>query len=170
MMEPSRAVLWRKRHKNFSLPKPTSQGMNEKGNRYALAALKDKRATIAGEILSLQRKINAREQQLRHVDATIQVFEPGFDADSIPAKRPQKHVNLFRSGQLSQLILDGLRRAGEPVTTAQLTTLIREKLGHSEETQSILHKRVRGNLAYHERVTGNVVKIGEGREARWRLA
>jgi hypothetical protein len=38
--------------------------MNENGNQYALAALKDKRATLAGEIVDLKKQLAWRVSQL----------------------------------------------------------------------------------------------------------
>jgi hypothetical protein len=44
--------------------------MNELSNKYALAALKDRRATMAGEIVQLKRKLKWAQGQLEHLDAT----------------------------------------------------------------------------------------------------
>ncbi len=52
---------------------------NELGNRYALHALRDKRATLAGEIADLKKQLAWRVSQLDHVDACLNIFEPGFD-------------------------------------------------------------------------------------------
>jgi hypothetical protein len=43
-------VLWRKRHKKSSDRRPKFGVMNDNGKRYALAALKERRASIDGEI------------------------------------------------------------------------------------------------------------------------
>jgi hypothetical protein len=43
--------------------------MNEKGNRYAISALTNKRATLASEIVQLERQIRSRKASLQHVDA-----------------------------------------------------------------------------------------------------
>jgi hypothetical protein len=42
--------------------------MNEKGNQYAIAALKDRRATLAGEIVKFKQDIRDRHEQLSHLD------------------------------------------------------------------------------------------------------
>jgi hypothetical protein len=57
---------------------------NENGNRYALHALKDKRATLAGEIADLKKQLAWRVQQLDHVDACLTIFEPTGDPAAIP--------------------------------------------------------------------------------------
>lgn len=143
--------------------------MNEQGNKYALAALKDKRATLSGEIADMKKQIKWREDQLAHVDATIAIFEPGFDIGSLPLKRPRKRVKLFKQGELGRLIFDALRRAGEPIPTADVVTAVMEAQGYEEEARSAFAPRVRGNLAYqHGR--GTIEKIGGGNETRWRLA
>ena len=84
--------------------------MNDTSNKYAFAALKDKRATLAGEIALLKRRTKMKLELLAHVDATIKVFEPDYDVDKIPLKRPRSHVNLFPSHDRSPCFTIMLRR------------------------------------------------------------
>lgn len=143
--------------------------MNETGNKYALAALKDKRASIAGEIAHMKTQIARRQKQLEHVDETIRIFDPELDADALPLKRPRSHVNLFRQGELGRLIVDALRRAGRPLTTREIVTALMEAQGHDESARPALAPRVRGNLAYlHGREI--IVKMGSGTGVTWALA
>jgi hypothetical protein len=143
--------------------------MNELGNKYALAALKDKRATLAGEIADLKKQLQWRQQQLDHVDACLTIFEPGFDIDAIGKKLVRRRVKLFRQGELGRLIVDALRRAGKPLGTHEIVTALLEAGGHGESARSALTPRVRGNLAYQEgrRV---VRKLGRSSGATWELA
>lgn len=76
--------------------------MNEKGNRYAICALKDRRATMAGEIVQMKEGIRHREEQLTHLDPTLRVFDPSYRADSIPPKRLRR-VKLFGNGETGSL-------------------------------------------------------------------
>jgi hypothetical protein len=142
--------------------------MNENGNKYALAALKDKRATLAGEIKDLRAKLQYQVQQLDHVDATLTIFEPGFNVEKIGAKRPRR-VKLFRQGELGRLIMDALRRGRGPLSTAEIVTALLAATGHAESARPALAPRVRGNLAYHER-RGSVVKSGRGMSVKWALS
>lgn len=144
--------------------------MNEKGNKYALAALKDKRAALSGEIASIKTKLAWREAQLRHVDATIQVFEPEFDVDGIADKRPMKRVKLFRQGELSRMVLDALRTGEGPQRTHDIVSAIMLAQGHEETLRTALAPRVRANLQYLQKKQGSVAKIGSGRDARWTLS
>jgi len=142
--------------------------MNEKGNQYALAALKDRRATLAGEITHLKRQLAWAQNQLDHVDACLTIFEPGFDPAKIGQKLVHRRVKLFRQGELGRLIIDALRRAGRPLGTHEIVTALLEAGGHGESARPSLGPRVRGNLAYQVR-RGFVTSTGAGREIVWTL-
>src|SRR5205809_505456 len=70
--------------------------MNDKGNRYALSALKNRRAPFASEIVSLERQMRHCKESLVHVDATLRLLDESIDIDAIPNKRPPRRVKLFR--------------------------------------------------------------------------
>lgn len=142
--------------------------MNDNGNRYALAALKDKRATIASEIVQLERQLRHLRESLLHVDATLNLLDPDVDVGAIPNKKPRKRVKLFRQGELGRLIVDALRTAGKPLLTAEIVSSILAVGGHGEAARATMAPRVRGNLAYLER-RGKVSKIGSGVGVRWEL-
>ncbi len=142
--------------------------MNDKGNRYALAALKDKRANLAGEIVRLERQIRHRKESLVHVDATLRLLDPSATPDEIPNKRPSRRVKLFRQGELGRLILGALRDAKADLPTSDIVTAILKVGGHGEAARPTVGPRVRGNLAYLER-RRMVHKIGNRYDARWRL-
>ena len=141
---------------------------NELGNKYALHALKDKRATLAGEIADLKKQLAWRVSQLDHVDACLTIFEPGFDPNKIGLKRPRKRVKLFRQGELGRLIIDALRRAGKPLGTHEVVSALLAAGGYGESARPSLAPRVRGNLAYLERA-GKVTKTGQASTAHWAL-
>lgn len=143
--------------------------MNDKGNKYALAALKDKRATLASEIVQLERQLRHRKESLAHVDATLKLLDPSVQLDAIPHKRLSKRIKLFRQGELGRMILDAMRRAGRAISTADIVTDILKAGGHGETARATVSPRVRGNLAYLER-RRKVVKSGDQRTARWTLA
>jgi hypothetical protein len=137
-------------------------------NKYALAALKDRRATLAGEIADLKRRLQTATTQLDHIDACLTIFEYEGDPAAIPNKRPRRRVKLFAQGELGRLILDALRRAGKPVGTHGLVTALLEAGGHGESARVALTPRVRGNLAYQEG-RGAVQKSGRGAAVVWAL-
>jgi hypothetical protein len=143
--------------------------MEEPSNKYALAALKDKRATLAGEIIQLKKQIAWKQEQLLHLDASIAIFEPGYDARRIRPKRPKERVRLFNQGELGRIVLEVLRRAGEPVTTPAVVTGVLAALGHGETVRPAMRGRVRSCLQYLNRDRKLVIKTGSARETRWGL-
>jgi hypothetical protein len=142
--------------------------MNELGNKYALAALRDKRATLAGEIAQLDKQAKWKREQLGHVDATLALFDPNYREGSIPAKKPYRHIKLFKQGELGRLILDSLRRAGRPISTADIVTAVMAAGHQGESVRPTMTPRVRGNLAYLER-RGKITKSGRGKSVIWTL-
>lgn len=142
--------------------------MNEQGNKYALAALKDRRATLAGQIADYKKRLTVAQTQLDHIDACLTIFEYDGDPAAIPAHRVRKRVKLFRQGELGQLIRDTLRAAGKPLGTHEIVTALLDRGGHGESARPSLTPRVRGNLAYLEKA-GSVLKQGKGAAVLWSL-
>jgi hypothetical protein len=140
---------------------------NEKGNRYAIHTLKDRRATMAGEIVQMKEGIRYREEQLSHLDAVLRELDPSYRVDTIPPKRLRR-VKLFGSGKLNRLIADALRRVEKPLASNDVADAIVTEKGYGRESIHALTRRVRANLSYllrHKRV----VKTGDRLTARWAL-
>lgn len=143
--------------------------MNDTGNRYALAALKNKRAHLASEIVQAERHLRHLRESLVHVDATLALLDPSISPESIPNARPRKRVKLFRQGELGRMIVDALRNAsGTPMTVQEITSVVLAAGGHGEEARPALMPRVRGNLAYLKS-RGTVFRVKFVRDAAWRL-
>jgi hypothetical protein len=142
--------------------------MDEKPNRYALAALRDRRATLAGEIYDLKRQLDWRQKQLDHVDACLTIFEPGFSIESIGVKRSRKRVKLYGQGELSRSILDALRRAGKPIGIDAIVGSLLLAQGHDPDVAPALKPRVNSNIHYLHRL-GRVTKEGRGMKVLWGL-
>jgi hypothetical protein len=139
--------------------------MNEKGNRYAIHALKDRRATTAREIAPMKEGISYREEQLSHLDAVLRELDPSYRADSIPPKRLRR-VKLFGNGELTGLVADALRRAEKPLASSDVAEAIVEAKGYGRESIHALTRRVRANVSYQLR-NKRIVKTGDRLTARW---
>jgi hypothetical protein len=143
--------------------------MTPKANQYALAALKTRRAEMAGEIKSLKDKIIYRQEQLAHLDASILLLDPSFPVETIRPKRPRQ-VKLFKHGELGRMILDALRRAnGKALSNQEIAKVIVDAEGYGDSALPALALRVRGNLTYQYRERRTVTKIGDRLTARWKL-
>ncbi len=139
-------------------------------NQYALAALKERRATIAGEISSIEDRLRYLRKMAEAVDHTIRLFDSNIDPGTIPPKKPYKRVKLFKGGELNRLILNALRKAGKPITTGEVTDLVIAELGHGPDAKRGMANRVRANLCYLHRERGLVTKEGDRADAKWSLA
>ncbi len=139
-------------------------------NQYALAALKERRATIAGEISSLEDRLRYLRKMAEAVDHTIRLFNPDLDGSAIPAKKPYKRVKLFNAGELNRLILDALRKAGKPLSTGEVTDAVVAELGHGPDAKRGMTNRVRANLNYLLRERKLVTKLGDRLSATWILS
>jgi len=147
--------------------------MNENGNLYAMAALKDRRARIAGEIFVLKKQIAQKLAQLSHLDATMALFDPALFPSSIPPKRVRAYqrVPLFSHGELGRVILDVLREArGRPLAGHEIAAAVMVKLKQPAAAKMAITSRVRSNLTYLKGQKGAVEKQGGGIEARWTLS
>ena len=144
--------------------------MKETSNQYALAALKERRAAIDGEMRECEQRLRHLRAMLGHLDATLSMFDPDGNPKAIKAKRPYKRVKLFSSGQLGRMILNALRKGAQPLTTAQVIAAVVDELGYGPDAAAGMSTRVRGSLLYQWKVRGSVVKEGERETARWTIA
>jgi hypothetical protein len=91
------------------------------GNTFALSALRDKRARIAGEIVHARSVIARRTEELAAIDTVLRLFSPDCDPDMIPPIKPGSHGLFFRYRELGRICLDVLRSADGPMTLDRIT-------------------------------------------------
>lgn len=143
--------------------------MTDNGNRYALAALKERRAAIDGELRQCEQRLRHLREMLGHLDATLSLFDPDGNPKAIKAKRPYRRVKLFGAGALSRHILNAMRKGGRPMTTLEIVAAVIADLNFGEDAAKGMKRRVRSSLLYLWKVRGLIVKDGERETARWRL-
>lgn len=91
-----------------------------------VAALKDKRAEIAGRIDALQDQLRQQMIDLDHIDCTILIFDPDAQLDDIkPKPMPPRH-HAFK-GQVTRSILDMLRQSETPLDGLAITLRIMQE-------------------------------------------
>ncbi|HET6610111.1 MAG TPA: hypothetical protein VFG62_25825, partial [Rhodopila sp.] len=103
------------------------------GDSFAIRALLDKRARIAGEIEVAKHVIAQRAEQLAQIDAVVRMFKPECNPDMIPPIRPAKRGLYFSYGQLPRLCLGILREAQGPVQFDVIVDRIVEAKGFTME-------------------------------------
>src|SRR5436190_1021231 len=122
-----------------------------RGDRYALSALTKRRATLAAEIIQLERQARARKDSLSHVDATLKLLDPSYDAKTVRPKRLVQRIRLFRQGELGRIILGVLRHREAPMSASEIISTLLAKDGHGEDARAGMGQRVRGTLQYLKR-------------------
>ena len=138
-------------------------------NTFAIPALKEKRASIAGRVISLKKQISRHHKELANLDATISLFDPTYKIGSIKPKRTQKRSKLFKLGELGRLCIDALRRAeGVPMATRDIVAAVSVAIGQGKTSEAVLAATVRSNLAYLAR-RGKVLQVGKGVGCKWGL-
>lgn len=146
----SPAILWPKRHKKsrLSIPHPP----HGKGITLRTHRSETKPRRPGWRIVQLERQVRARKEGLNHVDACLRLLDPTLLVEDIPNKRTVKHVNLFRQGGLSRLVMETLREAnGTPMAPSEIVAAIIAKCGLTSDAHNALRVRVRSNLAYLQR-------------------
>lgn len=142
--------------------------MTETGFRYAVGALRKKRADLAGEIGTLSLQLRDRRRDLAKVDDMLRMLAPGSDPAKIPPRKPIKNLNLFRQGELAMVIIGVIRSGGRPMSNLEISRAVFDRGGFGLSLWSPIRRRVRANLAYLE-AKGRTIKAGEGKDALWGL-
>ena len=138
--------------------------MNENGNRYALAALRERRAALDSEIKECDRKLRYLREAIGHIDATLSLFDPNGDPKEIAAKRPYKRVKLFASVKLSRL-----RRGARPMTTSEIIASVVEKMGYGPEPPRACRTACGRTCSIRAKSLGGSKRKGSGKPPNGRL-
>jgi len=104
----------------------------------AVSALIRKRAELAGEQEQLRERLDALRQDLVHLDATIRLFDPGYDIAADGPKQPPSGASPFVLGGLTRAIFDALRTAQKPLTIAAITLEVMAAKGFDAKDRELL--------------------------------
>jgi hypothetical protein len=126
---------------------------------HVVSGLIAKRAEVAGRVLKLQEELNRLCRDLVHLDATIKLFAPEFNTDSIKPRNTRERAPLLNHGEISRFVLDAFRELDRQATTRQIVDAIHDRKGIDATTEAIgaMQKRVNSYLKRnpeHFRMTG----------------
>ena len=92
---------------------------------HVVSALKAKRAEVSGYIRDLELKAKKARENLAHIDATLKLFAPTMNPETIPPKHRITRSRYLPPGVFGRLVHDEIRKAaGAPVTAQQVATAI----------------------------------------------
>jgi len=139
---------------------------------HVVSGLANKRAEIAGMIARAQQQLGQFRADLAHLDATIRLFAPAMEPETIPPKRIRQSDLRFEPGGLSRRVLDALRRAGAPIRAPDLVRAVMIDSGlDPAERSNFAHVqwKVRDTLKRLNK-RGLVASEGAGHGVLWRIA
>src|SRR5712672_2335275 len=90
----------------------------------AVASLVKLQADLAGRIQQNKLEAERLQQEVRHVEATIKLFDPDFNLQEIAPRRRQKQNVFFKRGTIFRRAVDVMRVRAEPMTIAAITTAV----------------------------------------------
>jgi hypothetical protein len=140
---------------------------------HVISALRAKRAEVSGSIHDLEKKVKRMRANLAHIDATIRVFAPDLNPDSIPPKRRYRRTRYFAHAELSRRCLDALRAAnGTPITAPEIAKAAMTDKGMSVDDDALLGAVTEMVLLSLGRLRRRdaVSKTGTSRDAKWALS
>lgn len=85
-----------------------------------VAGLVEKRGQIAGEIELAQIKLRRLIADMDAVDTVLRMFAPELATETIKTRKPRGPAHQAMRGEVKRIVLDALREATGPVTTAHV--------------------------------------------------
>ena len=140
------------------------------GDTYTIAGLPEKRARIAGIIADHEKKMAGWRNALRHLDATIRLFDAELDPDRIPRIRPYRQSENFYGPPLARFVLDQLRQASGPIAAFDIyrAAIDAHGLDSDAQTKTATVERILRYLR-QKAADGLVQKHGTTHDVRWSL-
>src|SRR3954449_9784392 len=132
---------------------------------HVVAALKDKRAELSGNISDLEKRIGQHRADLLHVDAVLRLFAPEFEPATIPPRAVRRPNSWFKPGELARLLLEVLRTAPAALSVREITVQVMERRGldpQDARTAELLRKLVSNALNRQDAALGARVPGGGG--------
>ena len=143
------------------------------GELHVVSALREKRAALSGAIVDLEKRIAQYRADLVHLDATLRLFAPELEPESIAPKKPVARSHYFATGELARRCLDTLRVAeGRVIASEEIAVAAMRDKGLDPEDRKIRSDFIQRvlNTLTALKGKGTVEKVGNGLGARWRLA
>src|SRR5437899_12536017 len=110
---------------------------------HVISALREKRATVAGLIEKLERKLEQHRADLTHIDGVLRLFQPDRGPDEIKPKRAYpRRTRYFARNELARLCMDALRDEPGLITTDEIAARVIAAKGF-DVADSVLRTAIR---------------------------
>ena len=107
-------------------------------NLVVIAGLTNRDSEIKCQIAVLEDSITTARKDLAHVEATIRLFNPAYNSNSVKAKRiAPPRFTYFAMGEITQRCRDAMRVSKEPVSAEEIAVKAMTDKGLSPENRKI---------------------------------
>jgi hypothetical protein len=137
---------------------------------HVVAALKDERAELSGNIADLEKRIGQHRADLLHVDGVLRLFAPEFEPATILPKAVHRPNSWFKPGELARLVLEVLRTAPAALSVREITVQVIKRRGldpQDARTAELLRKLV--SNALNRQAADLVERIQDGVLVSWQV-
>jgi hypothetical protein len=135
---------------------------------HVVSALKEKRARLAGELVTLKLRVTALTVELGSVDNCLRIFRSDVDPETI-APKVSFAKSALPKGAGTRTALDILRETGEPMTCQELAACILQRFDRPL-TVKALHQLVATIHGNFSRRTDGIVEFDRSTyPGKWRL-
>lgn len=141
------------------------------GDTFVISGLREKRSTVAGQIVELRRQLDKLQADIFHLDMVLRLY--GEEPADIPTKgRVPVRSAFFGRNEITRRCYDLLREKGAIAADDVTVRAMREKGLDPEadrKQRTDFTRRILVSLHDLHRA-GTVEKVGAGRGVRWKLA
>lgn len=139
---------------------------------HVVSALKEKRIQVASQIEALQGQLRQAVIDLDHVEAALLLFDPEVDLAALPARKVAP-VSYDTKGDTGRIILETLRTATKPLSTAQVNeaVMVARRLDTNDKALCrTMMRRTNANLKHWAKRRGLIRSMpGPGQQLIWEL-
>ncbi len=146
--------------------------MSDDNYTLTVQGLLRKRAYLSGDIEAAHERLNQMIKELEHLDATIRLFDPNYEADMIRPKAFRPPEDWAHRGEMTTRVLSVLRQASEPLTSRDIAIqMMKERALNTDDLQLVRLMTKRVGVALRGQRTKSVVQSaqGPGQYMVWRL-
>jgi hypothetical protein len=138
--------------------------------RHAISALLKLHAELGGKLLDNRKQAARLRGDMRHVEAVIQLLEPGFKLRPLAIRR-NKPNPWFKRGTVFRHAIEALKAVGRPLTSREITIAMLAKHGVSNPNPQDVHSLICGiNSSLRHNKGRAVFSVGQGFPIHWTVA
>lgn len=135
---------------------------------HVVSGLVWQRRELTGELFAHLAQADALATSIDALDRTLRLFDPDIQLDAIPALQSRPKPDWALRGEVVRVVMDVLRRASGPVSTADLAEQVHRQRGLEGDVTKLHLKRLRKCLD-RQKARGTVQAVHVNGSRLWSL-